>query len=123
MATKQPTIVRDNDNDTVTVTWAALANGDDGAPVDFRQFCDNRSVQVAGTPGAGFGLNIEGSNDGGVNWATLSNQAGSALALTAVGIKSVAENTLLLRPRVTGGDGTTSITVTAVLRRGLPSRS
>lgn len=122
MATKAVTITNGNDGDQVTATWATMANGDDGTPIGFPQLSDAISVQVKGTPGAGFSLNIEGSNDGGTTWAILSNQAGTALTLTAVGIKAVAESTLLLRPRITAGDGTTAIVVIAVLRRRLQPR-
>ena len=122
MPTRNPTVANIGDSDIVTVTWTGLLNGDDGLPAAFPQYADARSIQVLGTPGTGFSLNIEGSNDGGTTWGILSNQAGTALTLTAVGIKVVAENTLLIRPKVTAGDGTTNITVIAVLRRGLSPR-
>lgn len=101
--------------DVVKVVWAALANGDSGTPVDLTQFSD-RSVQIAGTLGAGGTIKIEGSNDG-VTYYTLNDAFGNALSLTALSLKSVAEITTWIRPRASAGDGTTAIVVTLITRR------
>lgn len=79
----------------------------------------DRSVQVEGTFGATPGILIEGSNDG-VNYETLNDHLGVALTFTAKGIKSVDQICRFIRPRVTGGDGTTSLTVTLLTRRIQP---
>lgn len=100
----------------VSAAWAAMQNGDDGKPVNFAAFRD-KSFQVEGTFGAGGTVAIEGSNDG-VNYRTLHDPQGVALAITQAKIVTVLEATLLVRPRVTGGDGTTSLNVTAILCRG-----
>ena len=75
----------------------------------------DRSVQVAGTWN-GATVSIQGSNDG-TNWATLTDGLGNSLALTADGIKPIAEFTKLIRAKVTSGS-VTSVAVTILGRRG-----
>jgi hypothetical protein len=110
MATINPTVT--NKNDLTIVQWVNMANGDDGAPYAFTQWAD-RSVQVAGTFGAGGNAKWEGSNDG-TNFGVLTDPQGNALDFTSAKIESVTELALKSRPRITAGDGTTSITVTLV---------
>jgi hypothetical protein len=97
------------------VTWSGLLNGDVGDDVNLSQFPD-KSVQIKGTPGAGGTLVIEGSNDGGTTRAQLNDSRGetNALSFTAVDIRTVLENTQVIRPNVTGGDGTTNLAVVIV---------
>ena len=90
-------------------TWTGLLNGDDGAPQSGVQL-PNKSVQVKGTFGAGGTIIMEGSNDGGTTYAVVQDWQGAAISFTAAGAKPIATNMSLLRPRVTGGDGTTSLT-------------
>ena len=99
----------------VVVQWGPLANGDDGEAIPFSQYAD-KSVQVTGTFGAGGSVRFEGSNDGGTNWAPLTDVQGNALDFTSARIKQVTEVTALTRPRVTGGDGSTSLTVSLCMR-------
>jgi hypothetical protein len=88
-------------------TWAAMANGDTGAPVNFPGYGD-KSIQVTGTFGAGGSCTLEGSNDG-VNFFALTNPTGTTIALTAAGIVAVTEAAQFIRPHVTAGDGTTAL--------------
>jgi hypothetical protein len=67
-------------------TWGPLLNGEAGATLNLPAFGD-RTVQVAGTFGAGGTIVIEGSLDG-TNWITLNNIQGSALSLTAAGLRA-----------------------------------
>lgn len=97
-------------------TWTGLLNGDDGAPQSALQLAD-KSVQVKGTFGAGGTLLIEGSNDDGTTWATLNDSRGEttgALSFTAADLRTILENCQLIRPRVSAGDGTTSLTCIVV---------
>lgn len=96
--------------------WPAMANGDVGAAIDkFGGFAD-KSMQVDGTFGAGGTVIAEGSNDG-VNFHTLNDPQGNPISITAAGIKTILESVLHVRPRVTGGDGTTSLAITMFARK------
>jgi hypothetical protein len=119
-----PTIAFANsvdDGDGWVISWA-MANGDTGLtvtkPPTFIGFAD-RSVQVDGTLGAGFNLSWEGSNDG-VNFHTLRDPFNNLLNITAADIYEVLQVVVFARPRVTNGDGTTAVTVTALYRRTKP---
>lgn len=104
-------------NNAKMFTWASLLNGEAGDPIgsDFVYHSD-RSVQVTGTFGTGGSVVIEGSNDG-VNYFPLTNPAGATgLAFTTAGLKQVLEACIYMRPRVTAGDGTTNVSVVALLR-------
>lgn len=95
-------------------TWTPLANGDDGAPLEYGSFAD-RSIQFAGTFGAGGTVVLEGSNDG-VNYVVLTDPQGNAITKTSASIEAVTEATRYVRPRVTGGDGTTAISAHLFLK-------
>ena len=116
MATITPTFSRvDGDSGTVKVTWAGMANGDTGLPVYMTENKD-RSVQVTGTFGAGGSVRWEASNDE-TNYYPLTDPQGNALDFTTAKIEAVTEVVLASRPRVTAGDGTTALTVTAIITR------
>lgn len=90
------------------VSWTPVATGDTGVPVENYSFSD-RSVQVTGTFG-GATCTIEGSNDG-VNYATLTDNAGVALTFTSTGLRQVLQITRYIRPSVTAGAGSLTITL------------
>lgn len=98
------------------ITWSGLLNGDNGAAETLAEFAD-KCIQVIGTFGAGGTIIFEGSNDG-TNWVQLNNTAGTAISLTAAGMRQVLENPAYVRPRVTAGDGTTNLTMLLFARRG-----
>ena len=58
----------------------------------------------------------QGSNDG-TNWETLTAEDNTAISLTATALVNVTEIPRFARPSITAGDGTTSLTVIALLRR------
>jgi hypothetical protein len=105
------------------IVWPTMANGDSGAPglspgpsaIDLIPWLD-RTFQVEGTFGVGGTLLVEGSNDG-VHWETLTNPQGTPISITAAGIWQVTEVVMQMRPRVSGGDGSTALNVTAFYRR------
>lgn len=117
MATRTATITKAEEAgyDVRIAAWAGLLNGDDGSPLGSSDYSD-RSVQVTGTFGAAGSVSIEGSNDG-TNYAQLSDPQGNALAITAAKIEQISELTRYIRPRVTAGDGTTTLVVTLLARR------
>lgn len=94
------------------VKWANLASGDVGQPYRAPHYSD-KTVQVSGTFGTGGNCRIEGSlaYSGAPVWATLTDPQGNNLDFTAAKLESVAENVVDIRPNITAGDGTTSITV------------
>ena len=100
------------------VSWAPMVNGDVGSATSFfLAHYRDRAVQVFGTFGTGGTVTMQGSMDG-TNWATLHDPQGNALTFTAAGIKEVAEVCPYVRPSITAGDGTTSLTVLATLSQG-----
>lgn len=102
--------------DVAITTWGPMAADDDGEPVRLAVFSD-RSIQVAGTFG-GASVTIGGSNDG-VTYHALSDPAGDALTLTAAALKQIVELPVWIKPRIFGGDGTTSLTVILAGRRSI----
>lgn len=96
-------------------TWTPLANGDDGSTATFVGAGD-RTVQVTGTFGVGGTVILEGSLDG-TTWFGLRDPTSTAISFTAAGLKAILEAVPYIRPRVTAGDGTTSITVKIYHRR------
>lgn len=99
-------------------TWTPLTTtNNDGAPISYASNgMGGVTFQVNGTFGAGGTLVVEGSNDG-TNWYTLSDQANAAVSFSTAGLKTVRDQPLFIRPRVTAGDGTTSLTVVAALQK------
>ena len=98
----------------VIATWANMQNGDDGQPIELANFAD-RSVQVFGTFGAGGNVRIEGSIDG-TNYAPLTDPQGNALDINTAKIEAIIELVRWIRPVVTAGDGSTSLTITMLLK-------
>lgn len=108
-----------NDGPIEVWQWTGLANGDSGDPLNKPSFAD-RSVQVKGTFGTGGTVIMEGSNDRETDtptYAPLVDPQGNAISFTSAGIEQILESTYLIRPRVTAGDGDTSLTVTILVRR------
>lgn len=96
------------------IAWGPMTLGDDGQPTGTPGSGD-RTVQVAGTFGAGTSVVIEGTLDM-TNWNTLRDPSGTLLSFSAPGMKAILENVLALRPRVAAGDGTEQINVTLLVR-------
>lgn len=95
-------------------TWTGLLTAETGVFADMPVDAATRSVQVSGTFGAAGNVIIEGSNDG-TNFFTLNNALGTALGtITTAALNSIDQNCLFIRPRVTGGDGTTLLNVIIV---------
>lgn len=93
----------------IKTTWT-ITGTDDGRPETAPQF-PRKSVQVTGTFGGGTIL-IEGSNDGGVTYFTLTDPQGNPLSFTSAGGEKIAENTERVRPRASVG--VTSVVVSLV---------
>jgi hypothetical protein len=97
--------------------WTGLLQGDDG---DWRLLghYNDKSLHVYGIPG-GATVTFEGSNEdapSASNAVGLTDPTQTAISFTAKGLRQVLENPLFVRPKVTGGDGTTNLTARLVLR-------
>lgn len=97
-------------------TWTGLLADDDGQVVEMCTYAD-RTIQITGTFSTGT-LLWEGSLDAS-NYATLNDPQGNPLSITSAKIETVMELTRYARPRVSGGDGSTDLTVTLLARRTL----
>ena len=117
MATRNGTLSDVSELGTVKlVTWAGLLNGDSGTEAQWCDYAD-RCIQVTGTFGTGGSLTLQGSNDG-TNWGALADPQGNALTFTATKLEQALELPRYVRPIVTAGDGTTSLTCTILMRQG-----
>jgi hypothetical protein len=123
MATVNPTVSDiSGDGSVRKIVWAPLTTTNaDGASAEWIQWAD-RCIQFHGTFGAGGTVKLQGSNDG-TNWYDLADPQGNAISKTAAGIEQILEMTQFVRPFVSAGDGTTSITATLVMRRNNPMRT
>ncbi len=103
--------------------WTPLLDTDTGGvagPLSGAPSLPDKTVQIKGTIGAGFDMDIEGSNDN-VNWKVLTDPQGNVLTFTTNDhIVQIQENPLYIRPHVIGGDGTTSMTVIIIARASMP---
>jgi hypothetical protein len=97
------------------ITWTGLDSDDSGSPVELVDFPD-RTVTITGTFGAGGSITLQGSNDNS-NWFALTDPQGNAITKTAAGMELMSEAPRYIRPLVTAGDGTTSLTVKILCRR------
>lgn len=112
MATRTPEIIhpgKEGMEHAVLVTWSGLLNTDTGVPVSLTDFPD-RTIQLTGTFGSGGEVTFQGSNNG-TDYVVLTDPQGNALTMTAGRIEVVTETPRYVRPSVTGGDGTTNLTL------------
>ena len=129
MATIEPTIkdVPSKVNGAAwLVTWGPMANGDVGDPVQMPEFAD-KSIHVTGTFGTGGSVAVEGDNEiypgTSANFVALRDPSSTTIAITAAKAQAVLENTVLVRPHVTAGDGTTALTVRMLFHLPHPFRT
>jgi hypothetical protein len=99
--------------------WTPLLSGDTGSWMQLAGLPD-RTLEVTGTFG-GAAVTMQGTNQvdpntGPLSGSGLTDQGASAISLTAAGVKLIAEATRWVRPVVTGGDGSTSLTARVVAR-------
>lgn len=100
-------------NSVELFTWATMGGADVGDAIGFPQNAD-KSVQIDGTFGSATVV-IQGSNDG-TNWFTLTDPQGNAISKTSAALEQIEENTLYVRPSISGGTGS-SINVRLLARR------
>ena len=105
----------DGNSKFMLVQWADMANGDVGQAFTLADYAD-RSVQVEGTFGSGGTAVVEGTNDS-TNWRTLNDPYSNAISITTSKVEAVSELVVGIRPSITAGDGTTSLTVSMLVRK------
>lgn len=96
------------------VSWTLTQADGTGDAVELPGSPD-RSAQIRGTFN-GATVVVEGSNDG-TNYETLTDPQGNAISKTAAAIEAITEMTRKIRPKLTGGDGSTSVVVSMFFRR------
>ena len=98
------------------IKWTGLLNGDSGEPYLAPQY-SGKVVQITGTAGVGGVCIIEGSLEPGTPiYGPLNDPQGVAISFDATEIgandfNQILEDCYQIRPRVTAGDGATSLTV------------
>lgn len=106
----------DDNREAWVVTWANLKSGDiGGAPTNLIGFADH-TVQIEGQFGAGGAVIVLGTLDG-ANFRQLTDPQGNSLSIVSASVKQITEACVSIIPQVTGGDGTTNLTVTGLFRR------
>ena len=98
------------------VSWANVTDDDTALAYEIGNIPLglNGAVQIEGTFD-GATVALEGTVDG-TNFHTLTTLLGAGASLTSAGIFEFTTAVLAIRPKVTGGGGSESITVTALLR-------
>jgi hypothetical protein len=116
MAVRSASVARvsSHEDNTHVITWSGLLNGDSGEPIEMPGSAD-RSIQFTGTFSSGGTIQIEGSNDG-TNYVVLTDPQGNNISKTAAGLEMVSELTRYIRPRVTAGDGSTSLVASLLVK-------
>lgn len=124
MATVNPTLEKVHEN-LIIFTYADMLNGDVGLPIHSRwsDFGD-RTIQATGTMGSGGTLKYEGSNkNDAATMLELTDPQGNAIAIQTVNkSEQIMEACVYGRPKVSAGDGSTSITAIVTCRRSRTGR-
>lgn len=110
-------------DDAHVLLWTPLTTTNaDGAAIEMPGSAD-RTIQFTGTFGSGGTVILQGSNalapvaSTDADWFTLTDPQGNAISKTAASGEAVTELTRWIRPKVTAGDGTTSITARLLAKR------
>lgn len=104
---------------TIRHVWTDIEQSDTATAAKIPGASD-RSVQAKGTFGAGASIAFEVSLDSDAATASFDDTTdlqGTAIALGSKGVEFVTENGVWYKPVITGGDGSTAITVTLLSRR------
>lgn len=103
---------------TYIVKWTGLLNGDTGAPFVCSHLPD-KHFEASGTWGAGGKVAMQAAAEPALApsvWNTMRDPSQNVIELTsAAAVEQCLDNSYAIRPNVTAGDGTTSLTVRAVL--------
>jgi hypothetical protein len=121
--------ISSQDGSCQSIVWTPLTTTNlDGSAVRAIEYAD-KTFQVDGTFGATATVTLQGSNDetSPANWYPLTKAGtGTSAAFTTsggAGMTSVNEDPIWVRPLLSGGDGTTSLSVRLAARRANPMRT
>ena len=115
MAVINGTLTFDNDG-VARAEWKNLRNGDTGSLIRMARFSDKTVQVIVEAAGTGDAITMEGSPDGGTTFGELHNPQGGLLSADLTGAtishpEVISESPESIRPNVSGGDGTTDLTV------------
>ena len=104
------------------VEWTGLLTGDDGQPFPFAAHYNDKAVRVTGTfNGATIipegDVALENTAEADLVWAQLRDPSHTLIAITAADLRQILEGASHIRPRVSGGGGSTSLRVRLLLVR------
>jgi hypothetical protein len=124
MALRNPTRATQIDVLARVDSWAGLLQSslDTGAGVSVADAAEIMVMIASGTLGAGGAITWEGSLDNAA-WFPLSSRIGTPAAIVQTALLTptmVQERPLWVRPRITAGDGTTSLVASVVTKRPCP---
>lgn len=108
------------DGSTYIVTWTPVTSADTCGAWSAPEYAD-RSVHVSGTFNSA-SCAVHGSNNAGASFAALNDPTSTVIAITAEGIKAILENTDQIKPVITGGGGSQSLTVSMLFHLSNPLR-
>lgn len=108
-------IFKEKAGGTYLHTWQLLTADATGEAISIPGASD-RTVQFVGANWGGATAVLEGSLDDGATYFTLTDGQGNAISFATNGGEFVAENTLLIRPRLSVGGTVADITVRLLSR-------
>ena len=122
MADIQPSVTAAGrgDGSTMLVTWTNVTNADTCHAVRFPEYSD-RSIHVSGVFDGG-SVQIQGSNNGGVSFAVLSDPTETAIILASEKIRAILENTDYIMPVASGGGSFQSLIISLLFHLTNPLR-
>jgi len=97
------------------LTWTGLAAGDTATPVACGASAD-KTMQVYGTFD-GETMTMQGSMLAASEFIDMSDPQGNSMAYTSADLEVILENPLYIRPSMSAGAGTTSLTVHVLMVR------
>ena len=95
---------------THKTTWQPMSNGDVGL-VQSGPNLPDKTVSIGGVFGAAGSVSIEGDNIDGARGIILKDVNGNPCTFTTSATVAISPAPAFMRPRVTAGDGTTSMQV------------
>lgn len=94
------------DSRSQTFTWTTVGGAEVSPVADLDHMYGLKSLEVTGTIGAPAATLVAQHSDDGQNWATLNDQDGVAISLTAVGTRIIKDHRRFFRLSTSGGTGT-----------------